>query len=363
MPRRKFTLKKRADRPDGPYYVFWTEAGRQRKRRTPIFEESLAHAEEDRLNFEAEQRHVFGKSRAEANVTFAFAAAKYVESADTPEKQRARARYIEKPILHLGNLRLADLGETAIREACVKAYPTASASTRRRQFFTPVVAVLNFAAGGGRQWCARPAVKKPAEPAGRIDWLTPKEVGALIEAASTREAALVSLIVGCGLRASEAARLQWRDVYLSSGEATVWKSKNGKPRNVEMPVPTVAALANLPHREGPVFLTPKGEPYIIQPDSGGLFNNGLAALCARAGVRRVTMHILRHTWATWFYSATRDLLRLKSLGGWKSYEMVERYAHLAPRGIAADLLAYGWNFDGDPFPNSQNHPKPDAANG
>lgn len=352
MPRRKYALKKRTDRPDGPYYVFWTEAGRQRKRRTPIFEESLARAEEDRLNFEHQQRHVFGKSAVEANVTFAFAAARYVKSADTPEKERARARYIEQPIKLLGDLRLADVGETAIREAATKAYPAASAATRRRQFFTPVVAVLNFAASGDRQWCARPAIKKPAESAGRIDWLSPQEVAGMLGAANEREAALVALIVGAGLRASEAARLQWKDTDLSGSEAWIWESKNGRPRKVELPAPTVAALACLPHREGSVFLTPKGEPYIIDPDSGGLFNNGLASLCARADVRRVTMHALRHTWATWFYSATRDLIRLKMLGGWSSLKMVERYAHLAPRGIAAEIAAYGWYF-GAP---SQVHP-------
>ena len=34
-----------------------------------------------------------------------------------------------------------------------------------------------------------------------------------------------------------------------------------------------------------------------------------------------------YTWATWHYQANRDLTALRSLGGWKTHEMVMRYTH------------------------------------
>ena len=40
-------------------------------------------------------------------------------------------------------------------------------------------------------------------------------------------------------------------------------------------------------------------------------------------------HDLRHTWASWHVMNGTSLQELMDLGGWKSYEMVLRYAHLA----------------------------------
>ena len=41
-------------------------------------------------------------------------------------------------------------------------------------------------------------------------------------------------------------------------------------------------------------------------------------------------HNLRQTWACWHVMNGSSLQSLMELGGWKSYEMVLRYAHLAP---------------------------------
>ena len=45
-------------------------------------------------------------------------------------------------------------------------------------------------------------------------------------------------------------------------------------------------------------------------------------------------HDLRHTWASWHVMHGTSLQELMELGGWKSYEMVLRYAHLAPEHLA-----------------------------
>ena len=46
-------------------------------------------------------------------------------------------------------------------------------------------------------------------------------------------------------------------------------------------------------------------------------------------------HDLRHTWASWHVQAGTPIHALQELGGWQSYEMVLRYAHLAPGHLAA----------------------------
>lgn len=55
----------------------------------------------------------------------------------------------------------------------------------------------------------------------------------------------------------------------------------------------------------------------------------------RAGIEEFRFHDLRHTWASWHVMSGACLQELMELGGWKSYEMVLRDAHLAPEHLSA----------------------------
>jgi integrase len=55
----------------------------------------------------------------------------------------------------------------------------------------------------------------------------------------------------------------------------------------------------------------------------------------RAGIEDFRFHDLRHTWASWHVQSGTSLQELMELGGWRSYEMVLRYAHLAPEKLSA----------------------------
>ncbi|WP_258002228.1 tyrosine-type recombinase/integrase [Burkholderia sp. WAC0059] len=58
------------------------------------------------------------------------------------------------------------------------------------------------------------------------------------------------------------------------------------------------------------------------------------AACKRVGIRHFRFHDVRHTWASWHVQGGTPLNRLMELGGWASYEMVLRYAHLAPEHLS-----------------------------
>jgi integrase len=136
-----------------------------------------------------------------------------------------------------------------------------------------------------------------------------------------------------GGRAGEALWLDWRDVSLARAHVTFPKTKNGEARGVPLHPRIVAALANLPHREGEVFRRPDGEPYarprrIDDTSAGARIRKAFATARKRAGLEDFTPHACRHTWATWHYAANRDLGALQKLGGWKSIRMVLRYAHV-----------------------------------
>jgi integrase len=61
----------------------------------------------------------------------------------------------------------------------------------------------------------------------------------------------------------------------------------------------------------------------------------------RAGVSGLRWHDLRHTGASWAVQRGVTLQELMVLGGWKSYSMVLRYAHLSPANAAGAARAVG----------------------
>ena len=109
-------------------------------------------------------------------------------------------------------------------------------------------------------------------------------------------------------------------------------TKNGEDRGVPLHSRVVAELANLSHREGPVFRRPDGLPYARHSGEPRGASDGirkaLAGACRRAGITKFSAHDCRHTWANWHYAANRDLGALQKLGGWKTITMVMRYAHV-----------------------------------
>jgi integrase len=55
----------------------------------------------------------------------------------------------------------------------------------------------------------------------------------------------------------------------------------------------------------------------------------------RAGIKDFRFHDLRHTWASWHRQAGTSCDELKDLGGWKSRQMVDRYAKFATENLLA----------------------------
>src|SRR6202008_5116467 len=93
-----------------------------------------------------------------------------------------------------------------------KLYPHTSDSTRVRQFYGPVSAVLTHAAKRG--WCSKLIVERPKLPQGRDRWITLAEANRLIKACADHLRPLVTFLIYTGARAGEALWLDWRHVDL-----------------------------------------------------------------------------------------------------------------------------------------------------
>lgn len=294
-------------------------------------------AEAIRIQREKEilDRSVFG---ARATASWLEAAVGYMEAG-------GEARFMRPINEHFGTTPLLKIDQAAMDRAGRLIYPNAKPATLNRQIYTPISAVLKFAAKRGLVE-ARP-VERPKQPSGRVRWLTPDEAERLIESCSEHLGLIVVFMLYTGARVSEALYLDWRDVDLSKRHVSFHNTKNGESRGVPLHSRIVAELGNLSHREGAVFRRPDGFPYERRDDGGGQIKTAFKGACRRAGIADFRPHDCRHTWATWHYQAHRDLLGLKDLGGWKSERMVLRYAHVNSSNHASSIEALPWGKSGE----------------
>jgi integrase len=320
-------LRVRPRRPTG-FTITGTVVGQRIRRRAQSNSVQLAREEATTLEAEILRTEWHGQRRGARS--FAAAVQSYLEAAPRSEHTLS---YVRRILAQLGDVRLASIDQdTATRLRSELLRPNAAPSTYLREIVTPLRAILRHAADRG--WCDIPRIKAPTPPPGRTLYLLPSEVERLIAAAAPHLQPLLVFLVGTGARMSEAVYLEWRDVDLAGARAIFWKTKSGKRRNAHLPPCVVAALAKLPHREGKVFQSDKGRPYADRRGAyGGQIKKGWYGTIRRAGLASAfTPHDLRHTWASWHYALHRDLLALKTEGGWSSVTLVERYAHLLPAG-------------------------------
>lgn len=99
-------------------------------------------------------------------------------------------------------------------------------------------------------------------------------------------------------------------------------------------------LLGLPDK-GKVFLTPRGEPYAVRKFRGGQYAAAFASVLEAADLpQEFSPHDLRHTAASHFYAATKDVKALTRLGGWADGDLPLRtYVELLPASTADELLA------------------------
>jgi integrase len=328
---------------------FWYVRGTVKQR--PCYEAAgttdETQAEEYRAKREAElyEAALYGDR---AVVSFRAAALSYRKAGLHSERTKG---YVDALIRHFGVRRIATIKQHAIDQAALRICgPHAKPATRRRTVFTPLVAIMNH--GAKRGWCDKPAFDLPRSPKGKTLWLAPSEATILLAEAAPHLRPLLHFILCTGARLSEALELQWSDVDLTEARVIFRDTKSGKDRIARLPQRAVIVLSNLPGRDDHVFRRDDGLPYTDKHRAeGGQIKTGFKAACRRAGLGvwekrkadrpvfrpAITPHTLRHTWATWFWGASKDAILLRDEGGWHSISMVERYAHLMPGVMVADI--------------------------
>ena len=167
------------------------------------------------------------------------------------------------------------------------------------------------------------------------------EVGTLLaqpadgERRGLRDRALLELLYACGLRVSETVALRGSQVDLAAGFVTVL-GKGGKERVVPLGRPARAALEAYLQRERPLLLKGRPSPFVfLGPRGRPLTRQAVWKLVRRralaAGLgRRVSPHVLRHTFATHLLGGRADLSIVQTLLGHADIATTQIYTHVAP---------------------------------
>ncbi len=151
-----------------------------------------------------------------------------------------------------------------------------------------------------------------------------------------RDAAVLILLYGCGLRIDEALALNYGE--RPAGETMMIRGKGGKDRVVPV-LPAVheaieTYVAACPHtltREGPLFLGARGGRLGARTVQGLM-----AKLRALLGLpASATPHALRHSFATHLLAAGGDLRAIQELLGHASLSTTQRYTDVDADALLA----------------------------
>ena len=172
-------------------------------------------------------------------------------------------------------------------------------------------------------------IKPVEESEGRLRFLEYAEEAQLLKVAPPIVQDIIVLGVNTGIRISaEGLGLQWADVDFSRNLLSVPAAyaKNGQTRTIPL---NSRARAMLERRKGQshsafVFSKPNGQHYKSM-------DKHLAKALQQAGLSGtgISLHSLRHTFASRLVMSGADLRTIQECGGWGDLSLVQRYSHLS----------------------------------
>lgn len=165
---------------------------------------------------------------------------------------------------------------------------------------------------------------------------------ACIESVKVR--VLLSLCYGCGMRGGEVVRLKVGDIDSAQGIIRVVQAKGRKDRNVMLPPHVLQLLRQywqgrprhhddgVPPADRWLFTGRQKGQHLTVRQLSRLFHESIAS----AGIKkRVSLHTLRHSFATHLLEAGTDIRLIQAVLGHDKLDSTARYTRVATGRIAA----------------------------
>ena len=175
--------------------------------------------------------------------------------------------------------------------------------------------------------------------------MSPDETKRLLAVASNLKVrVLLSLSYGCGLRAGEVVRLKVKHIDSAQKIIRIEQSKGRKDRNVMLSPETLALLRQWwKARRGYDATTPVQERWLFpgrrpgKPMTTRQLSRLFHAAAEAAGIKKgVTLHALRHSFATHLLDRGTDIRKIQALLGHDKLDTTARYTRVAT-GMIADI--------------------------
>lgn len=215
-----------------------------------------------------------------------------------------------------------------------KKKPTLLTAATKNRYIATIKHMLYLSMEWG--WLDKvPKLPRYQEPDIRVRWEPPAVITRLVGALTLewmRDAAIVA--VATGMREDEILSMQPSQVNLDQHTAWVTheEAKSKHARSVPLNDDAMAVMKRRLKTAGRyIFTRDGGEDVRVREIDRRAFNRA----CKVIGITDFRFHDLRHTWASWHVQAGTPLMVVQELGGWRSFKMVQRYAHLAPSHMAA----------------------------
>jgi site-specific recombinase XerD len=163
--------------------------------------------------------------------------------------------------------------------------------------------------------------------------LSEEEVSRLFAATNNlKHKALLMLIYSAGLRISEALQMKISDIDSNRMQITIRQGKGKKDRTGLLSEQMLTILRSYYQLYEP-------RQYLFEGSSGGKYSTRsaqqvLRQACQRAGIhKKVTLHTLRHSFATHLLEAGTDLRYIQVLLGHSSSKTTEIYTHVSTKAL------------------------------
>lgn len=317
---------------DDTWWIDFTTASGERIRRSADTSNKLEAQElHDRLKADTWRQERLGERR---QYTWDEASAKWLEETshkrthhDDVLKLRWLAQFLEGKLL-------TQVTREVVAAIGARKRSQASPATANRHLAL-IRAILRRACDEW-EWIEKaPKIKLYREAKRRVRWITPEQAKTLLGELPAHQREMVLFALATGLRQGNVTGLRWPQVDLARRTAWVHgeDAKNGDDLHISLNNLAMDVLQRQYGKHEEYVFTYRGKP-IRWPNT-----RGWRSALVRAGINNFRWHDLRHTWASWLVQHGTPLYDLQEMGGWKSAEMVRRYAHLAPAQMARNAAA------------------------
>jgi integrase len=257
------------------------------------------------------------------------------------EGDKGRLRWLHQ---HLAGKSLNSITRESIDQIMRNKSHRAAGTINR--YLATVRAILRKAE---REWCwitKAPTLNMRREPDKRVRWITPTEAVALMKALPTHLADMMDFALATGLRSKNVRQLRWDQIDMTRKVAWFYSDEMKGKRDLVVPL-NATAINVIRRRLG------KHKTHVFSYHGKalkGINSDTWAKALKKAGIENFRFHDLRHTWASWHVQSGTSLQELMELGGWRTYKMVLRYAHLAGdhlRGASQNIATIWLRFEND----------------